>query len=307
MIIVKTPLRISLAGGGTDIKPWYSQYGAIFLSATINKYIYTSLARSAYNPRIRLRYSKMEEVSEAYELKNEIARETIQQYLLGGGVEITTHAEIPAATGLGSSGAFGVSLLHVLNPTWNAATLAEQATRIQMDVLGYPVGKQDQYTAAYGGVGLYAIDFDGDVTVSPFMNTGTWKKLQEKLVMFYTGITRDTNEVLRESTLDGLSTVAEVGGKMIEALGKEQFDIYGALLDEHWAAKKKRGKLSSPQIDEWYEKAKENGALGGKLVGAGGGGHLLCYTNDRQRLIDAMPLKEEEFEFAFEGSKVFEI
>lgn len=304
MVIARSPLRITLAGGGTDIPSWYEQYGSIFLSAAINKYIFTTLHRSKYNPHIRLRYSRMEEVEKAEELQNEIARATLQEYLYGDPVEITTHAEIPANTGLGSSGAFGVGLLHVFHPRWGKDTLAEQATRIQMEVLKYPVGKQDQYVAAYGGVRLYSIDYDGDVVVSPFLEKGQLDRLAEKLVLFYTGLRRDTNEVLRESSTDGLKEIVEISRKMIEALKKEQFDTYGQLLNEHWHHKKRRGKITNEFIDDWYELGITHGALGGKIVGAGGGGFLLFYTNDRQRLINAMPMMHQDFSFDYDGSKI---
>lgn len=301
MVIVRSPLRISIAGGGTDIPSWYKIHGSMFISAAIDKYIYTTLHRSKYNPNIRLRYSKMEEVATVDEIQHEIFRETLRGHLVGP-AEITSHAEIPSGTGLGSSGAFGVGVLQALNPTWRAPQLAERATSIQIETLKYPIGKQDQYVSAFGGVRVYEVDSDGEVNTRTFMENP--QGLAERLVMFYTGIKRDTNDVLKASTADGLEKIQEIAHKSLKALGTGDFDEYGRLLNEHWEFKKQRGGMTTPEIDKWYGFGKRLGALGGKLIGAGGGGFLLFYTHDPDKLIHGMPLMHQPFKFDLEGSKV---
>lgn len=301
MVITRSPLRISLAGGGTDLPTWSKQHGSMFISVAIDKYIYTTLHRSQYNPKIRLRYSEMEEVKTVDEIKHEIFRETLKGHLIGQ-AEITSHAEIPSGTGLGSSGAFGVGVLHALNPTWKASQLASRSSEIQMNILKYPIGIQDQYVSAYGGLRTYEINPEGDVYTAPFLENP--EDLEKKLVMFYTGIKRDTNEILKKSTTDGMEFIQSLAWKAKGALGNRDFDSYGKMLNEHWEYKKQRGGMTSPAIDKLYTIGLKNGALGGKLIGAGGGGFLLFYTNERERLIEAMPAKYQPFKFDLEGSKV---
>src|SRR3990167_1789329 len=303
MRIVRTPLRISIAGGGTDLPVWSREHGSMFISAAINKYIYITLQRSAYNPKINLRYSEIEEVDIVDEIKHDIIRETLKHVGEKGPVQITSHADIPSGAGLGSSGAFGVAVLHALKEDIkDRINLAIMASRIQMGQLGYPIGYQDQLAAALGGVNEYRIDEKDECTVMPLQFNHS--KFLEKIVLFHTGIKHDANDVLKKSSTDGLQEVQNLAWEMKYALNTGDFDAYGEMLDAHWKQKKRRGAMSSQLIDEWYDLGIKNGALGGKLIGAGGGGFLLFYTTDRDRLINNMPLQHEPFQFEFEGSKI---
>jgi D-glycero-alpha-D-manno-heptose-7-phosphate kinase len=302
MVISKAPLRISIAGGGTDLPVWYRDHGSIFISAAIDKYIYTTAHRSPFDKRIRVRYSTMEQVDSVDEVKNEIARETLKICDITDSIEITSHAEIPSGTGLGSSGTFGVGMLHALNPEMDPTTLAVVSSHIQMNKLKLPVGFQDQCVAAVGGVAVYTIESNGHIRVLPIK--GGLKDLEENLLMFYTGIKRDTNKVLEGSSTDGLDKIQELAFKTLEAFGKQNWAEYGKILNEHWEYKKKRGRMTSPEIDKWYKIGLKNGAIGGKIIGAGGGGFLLFYTEDKLRLIKNMPLMHVPFKFSKEGSKI---
>lgn len=299
MLITRTPLRIPLAGGGTDLPVWYSQHGSMFISAAIDKYVWITYHRSQYDQKIRVRYSKMEEVDSIEQVQNEIFRESLR-FASPGGLEITSHAEIPAGTGLGSSGSFGVGLLHALTGL-GPEQLAHTATQIQWN-LGYPIGWQDQVIAAAGGIQEVHITKDGSVSCKP-LNVNA-QELQSRLALFYTGIKRDTNEVLRKSTTDGLELVQDLAWQAKDALEKGQWNRYGDLLNEHWEAKKKRGGMTNPQIDEWVNLGLDNGARGAKVLGAGGGGFIMFYTEDKERLIKAMPLMYQPFAFDHEGSKM---
>ena len=298
MLIIKTPLRISIAGGGTDVPLWYREHGSMFISAAIDKFIYTTFHRSDFSKKIRCRYSKMEEVDSIDEIENRIIKETFKRHGVKDSVEITSHAEIPSGTGLGSSGSFGVGVLQALFPYMNGYELGKEATRIQMDFA--PIGFQDQMIAGEGVVRRYVIKQDGFVKSEDFDVKG----LDEKLVMFYTGIKRDANEVLKKSSNDGLVEIQTLAYTMQEALESKEYDWYGKLLNIHWEEKKRRGGMTSPEIDSWYDLGMKNGALGGKLIGAGGGGFLMFYTNDRERLIKSIPLKHINFKFYAKGSEV---
>src|SRR3990167_3242302 len=205
MIIVRTPLRISIAGGGTDLPVWSREHGSMFISAAINKYIYITLQRSAYNPKINLRYSEIEEVYMVDEIKHDIIRETLRYVGEKGPIQITSHADIPSGLGLGSSGSFGVGVLKALEPSLSPAYLAKEASLIQMEKLGYPCGIQDQFVAAYGGINEYTIYKNGNTAVSPIDFTS--KTLENRLVMFHTGVKHNTNAVLKKSSTDGLHEV----------------------------------------------------------------------------------------------------
>lgn len=301
MIIVRTPLRLSIAGGGTDLPSWYREHGSMFISAAIDKYIYTILHKP-FEDKIILHYSESEEVEEIKDIKNDIIRETFNVFYIKKPIEITTLADIPSGTGLGSSGSFGVGLVQVLNPNSNKEFLAKQSSEIQMNKLSYPIGYQDQYVAAFGGLKTYTIFVNGEIKVKPLKIN--YKMFQKNLVMFYTGIKRDTNEILSKSTTEGLGDIQRLAYEAKEALEGQQFDKYGHLLNEHWESKKKRGGMTNTEIDKYYELGLKNGALGGKLIGAGGGGFLLFYTNDREGLIKNMPLRYQPFGFDFGGSKI---
>lgn len=318
MIIVRTPLRISLGGGGTDLKSFYSLYGSTFVSVAINKYIYITLHRSGFSKKIRCRYSIMEEVEDVEDLKNEIMRETLKKYDVYDSIEVTSHAEIPSGTGLGSSGTFGVALAHALKVS-NGMTLvreelAEEATEIQADILKHPIGKQDQYAAAFGGLNAYQVSKEGKVNVYPLdMLPESKALLESRLVMFFTGYSRDANNILGEQekktkqkdeiVIESLKEIQKYGFRIKDALEDGNLDMFGELMNLHWIEKKKRSNtMSNPEIDKWYKIGMENGALGGKLVGAGGGGFLLFYAHNVDRLVRAIDLKHVPFKFDYQGS-----
>lgn len=301
MIIVRTPLRLSIAGGGTDLPAWYKNHGSMFISAAINKYIYITIQQNNYSEKINLRYSETEEVDNIDEIKHNIIRETLRLFPQRGGINITSHADIPSGTGLGSSGSFGVAIVHALNQNATPNFLADKSTEIQKDILGFPIGLQDQYAAAYGGINAYTINKKGQIRIEEIKA----HYLQEKLALFYTGIKRDANAILAHSTLEGLEEVQSIGFRVREALAGMLEGNYGVLMDEHWQQKKKRHpEMSNPKIDGLYRLGKQNGAIGGKLIGAGGGGFLLFYTNNREKLIKAMPLTHQPFLWDTEGSKI---
>jgi len=309
MIIVRTPLRLPIAGGGTDLKRWYSKYGSMFISATINKFVYTTFHQSEYDNRIRLRYSKMEEVDRIEDIQHDIIRETLKFVGVKGGLELTSHAEIPSGTGLGSSGAFGVGVLHALQEPVKEE-LAWRATLVQMKLLGHHIGQQDQWASAIGGINIFKVDKTGSVSSKP-LNINH-ESLNNNLVMFYTGIKRDANKVLAQSKDYGLEEIQSLAWDTKRALETGQLDDLGLIFNEHWAAKKKRGGMTDETIDMWYDYAMNNGAIGSKLIGAGGGGFLLCYTKRRDQLIAAMTdddndlhvkgLKHQPFSFEFAGT-----
>src|SRR3990167_1617843 len=300
MVIIRTPLRIPIAGGGTDLPSYYTKFGSTFISAAINQYIYTTYHRSKFDSKIRLRYSRMEELEHIDDIKNEIIRETLREHNIRDNVELTRQAEIRSGTGVGSSGSFGVGILHAIYPDATKEFLARESTRIQMDVLKYPVGVQDQYAAAYGGANVYKVDKNGLVEVEPINVSG----LADKLLLFFTGIKRDANEVLAKSTAKGLDKIQWLAFETREVLEAGNYHRYGEILSEHWEYKKKRGGMTDKNIDIWYNIGIKNGAIGGKLVGAGGGGFLLFYTEDKARLVNAMPLQYIPFKFESGGSKV---
>ena len=312
MIIGRVPLRISIAGGGTDLPSFYSKFGSTFISAAIDKYIYITYHRSRFDKSIRLRYSKMEEVSTTDKIQHEIIRETFKANGVKSNVELTSHAEIPSGTGLGSSGSFGVGILHAIKGE-NAMTheLAEEATRIQMGVLGHPIGVQDQYVAAFGGVNVYEVSTAGKVGVAP-LNADT-SLLNDRLALFFTGFKRNANEVLvtqkenAEAMEETLHNTQKLCYDIKDALERGNQRKFGELMNHHWEEKKKRSPImTNRRIDDLYDLALKNGAVGGKLVGAGGGGFLLFYTEDREKLIRAMPVQHVPFRFDFEGSKILQ-
>lgn len=304
MVITKTPLRLSIAGGGTDLPSWYSRHGSMFVSGAINKYVYITYHRSLFDKKVRARYSEMEEVNSTDDLKNKILRETFKYYGIKDRVEITSHADIPSGTGLGSSGSFGVGVVKALGSDLSKAELAELATKIQIDKCGFPIGKQDQYVASYGGLNIYKVSPKGYVKVKKLLIDH--ETLEDRLALFFTGVKRDTNEVLSKSSQEGLEKIQELAIETVGALRDGDLDRYGEVLNEHWEYKKLRGGMTNKKIDEYYRLGLENGATGGKLVGAGGGGFLLFYTRDRKKLIKNMPLEYVPFRFVFEGSKIID-
>jgi D-glycero-alpha-D-manno-heptose-7-phosphate kinase len=322
MIITRTPLRITLGGGGTDLPSYYEQFGGLVISAAINKYIFISVNRT-FTPDYFLKYSALERVDEAADIEHPIVREVLLAHGVEPSVEIVSMADIPSGTGLGSSGAFTVGLLRAIyairRDHVSAGELADEACRIEIERLSRPVGKQDQYVAAFGGLKTYHFNPDGTVTVAPLpVSTETFHDLEEHLLMFFTGYSRAADQVLEEqrskstagdsSMIDNLHFVKELGLRSQTALTQGDVEGFASIMHEHWEHKKKRSaSMSNPMIDRWYETGRANGAIGGKLVGAGAGGFLLFYTRDPRSLRLAMAaegLAEVRFSFDSDGSVV---
>ncbi len=325
MIVARAPLRIPLGGGGTDLPSYYSQYGGFVLSAAINKYVYISVNRPQVDDLIRVKYSKSETVEDLNEVQHELVREAMRLTGVERGVEIVAMADVPAGTGMGSSGSFLVALLRALHAMKHEhvapGQLAEEACHIEMEMAGSPVGKQDQYVAAFGGVTCFDISKDGQVGVSRInFSNHQVDELRSNLLLFYTGIQRRAMDILEDQkrdtaafnpdVIDSLHRTKDLGLQIKEALEEGDFGRFGELMDVHWQNKKRRsGKISDPRIDRWYELARDNGAVGGKLIGAGGGGFLLLYCpsshkGQLRKVIAEEGLREMPFDFDFEGAKV---
>ena len=323
MIITRSPLRISLGGGGTDLPSYYSQHGGMVISAAIDKYVYVTVMRP-FVPGIFLKYSKLEHVDKVDEVEHPIIREALRILeFKTPQLEITTLADIPAGTGLGSSGSFTTAILKALyahrRRLIHPNDLARMACEIEIERLKEPVGKQDQYISAYGGITRFIFDPDGSVKADPLpINNNTLCDLEDNLMLFFTGFSRNAGDVLRDQDTRTLSSdptmiqnlhyVKELGIRSGQALMDGNTALFGELMHEHWEHKKKRSKeISNSQINEWYEYGRAHGAIGGKLVGAGGGGFLMFYAEDRRKLRQAMTyagLEEVRFNFEFEGTKV---
>ncbi len=324
MIVTRTPTRISLGGGGTDIRSYASRFGGSLISAAIDKYVYITINKR-FEDGIRVSYSETEIVDGVDDVRHPIVREALRLMEMGPGLEIISIADVPANTGLGTSGSFTVGLLNALHAfrrdIVSARVLAEEASTVLMDVLEEPIGTHDQYLAAFGGVTCLEIGQDGSVEVSPgAVNDGTLDELQSSVLLFYTGIRRMASDVLADESKsvakgngdvsEALHKVKEIGLEIRDALGNGDLHSFGNLLDEHWQFKKLLSpKVSCGQVDRWYELAKVNGALGGKLIGAGGGGFFMfcCDNGDKPRLRQAMAdegLREMRFGIEQEGSKV---
>jgi D-glycero-alpha-D-manno-heptose-7-phosphate kinase len=323
LIIARSPLRITLGGGGTDLPSYYRQHEGFLIAVAIDKYVYVSVMRP-FRPGIYLKYSQIEHVDRVEEIRHPIIREAVQMLgLRTPQVEITTLADIPAGTGLGSSGSFTTALLKALyahrKRLIHPSELAQMACHIEMDRLGQPVGKQDQYIAAYGGVTCFTFSKNDSVEAKPLaISMDTLFDLEDNLLLFFSGFARSAGSILKdqdartamsdEAMLKNLHYVKELGYRSKEALENGRPGLFGELMHEHWEHKKRRSAaMSNPQIDEWYELGRKNGALGGKLVGAGGGGFLMFYASDRNKLRHAMAragLEEVRFRFDFEGTKI---
>lgn len=323
MIITRSPLRITLGGGGTDLPSYYRQHGGFLIAAAIDRYVYVTVMRP-FVEGIFLKYSKLEHVEKTDDVEHPIIREAIRT--LGFStpqVEITTLADIPAGTGLGSSGSFSTALLKALyahrRRLLHPSELAELACEIEINRLGEPIGKQDQYIAAYGGVTCFTFNQDERVEARPLkLSMEALFNLEDNLLLFFTGFSRSAGAILAdqktrteradEDMLANLHYVKELGLRSRDALEKGDTDTFGQLMHEHWDHKRRRsGGMSNAHIDEWYELGRKNGAIGGKLVGAGGGGFLMFYSEDHRRLRAAMAragLEEVRFRFDFEGTKV---
>ena len=323
MITGRSPLRISLGGGGTDLPSYYLTHGGFVVSAAINQYVHVGIHRTPLKEMV-VRYSQIERVPNAAELKHPIIREALKLVgIADTNIEITSMADVPAGTGLGSSGSFTTCLVKVLHKFKRhfiePRELAEMACHIEIDLLGEPIGKQDQYIAAFGGVTAFEFKPDGQIGVRPVNATEeTLDILEDNLVMVSTGIYRSASQVLKEqddkskkndkAMVDNLHYVKELGYRSLEAIERGNLAEFGRIMHEHWQQKKKRSSsMTNAEIDRWYGIALENGAIGGKLIGAGGGGFLMFYTEQKSRLRRAMReagLMEIKFGFDYEGTKI---
>ena len=323
MIITRSPLRISLGGGGTDLPSYFGKFGGFLIAAAIDRYVYVTVNRP-FGAGIRLKYSDIENVDTVDEVRHPILREALRMMnLRTPQIEITTLAEIPSGTGLGSSGSFTTALVKALyahrRRLLHSSEVARLACEIEIERLHEPVGKQDQYIAAYGGVTCFDFHPDGSVSAQPLaLGMDTLFELEDNLLLFFTGFSRSAGSLLQDQKtrsdaedpemIDNLHYVKDLGYRSQRALEAGRCHEFGELLHEHWEHKKRRSKgMSNPKIDEWYELGRRNGAIGGKLVGAGGGGFLLFYAEDRKGLRQAMRdsgLEEVRFRFDFEGTKV---
>jgi D-glycero-alpha-D-manno-heptose-7-phosphate kinase len=323
MIIARSPLRITLGGGGTDLPSYYERFGGFLVAAAIDRYVYITL-HDTFMPHLLVKYSDLERVDNASELKHPILREAFALLGMDGHfLELTSMADIPAGTGLGSSGSFTTALLKVLHAQKRSlvhpAELAAQACEVELGRLKEPIGKQDQYIAAYGGITCFKFLENGKVEAWPLkLARETRDNLEDNLLLFFTGFSRSASAILKEqdqksksddkSMIENLHFVKDLGLKSQAALENGNLPEFARLMDVHWQHKKQRsGGMSNPKINEWYELAMANGALGGKLIGAGGGGFLMFYSEDKVRLRHAMTragMQEVRFRFDFEGTKL---
>jgi D-glycero-alpha-D-manno-heptose-7-phosphate kinase len=323
MIITRSPLRITLGGGGTDLPSYYREHGGFLISAAIDRFVYVTVTRP-FVPGIYLKYSQLEHVDRADDVRHPIIREAIKAIGMSSPqIEITTLADVPAGTGLGSSGSFTTALLRALyafeRRHIGSHELAELASDIEIRRLGEPAGKQDPYASAFGGLTAFTFHPDERVDARPLkMPGGTLFDLEDDLLLFFTGFSRKAGDILQDQVsrteandremVTGLNDVKALGVRSLEMLEAGRTTEFGQLLHEHWEHKRRRSAgMSNPQIDEWYELGRKNGALGGKLVGAGGGGFLMFYAENHRRLREAMSragLQEARFNFCFEGTKV---
>lgn len=323
MIITRSPLRVTFGGGGTDVPSYYREHGGFLIAAAIDRYVFVTVMRP-FTPGIFLKYSKLEHVQSVHEVQHPIVREALIMIESDPSqVEITTLADIPAGTGLGSSGSFTTALLKALynfrRRLLHPHELAELACDLEINRLKEPIGKQDQYIAAYGGITCFRFHPDDRVEAYPLkMSSAVVHDLEDNLLLFFTGYSRSAGAILKDQVVRtgqsdqdmvaNLHYVKELGLRSKQALEDGNTFLFGQLMHEHWEHKKKRSRgMSNPQIDQWYELALKNGAVGGKLVGAGGGGFLMFYAEDHKRLRQAMTeagLEEVRFRFDFQGTKV---
>ena len=321
MLLTRTPLRISLGGGGSDLPSYYERYGGFFVSAAIDKYIYVGINKT-FNKKYFIRYQSQELVDSVQDIKHPLIREAMKDYDPGP-IEIVSMADIPAGTGLGSSGSFTVGLLRALKShnrvTATAASIAEEACEIEINRLNEPVGKQDQYIAAIGGITSFEIDKKGQVTASPLkIDPETVHDLEDNLLLFFTGYSRSASSILGDQKnksdqydklmIRNLQSIVEIGMESKDVLERGDTNKFAKLMHNHWMQKKDRSiGMTNEKINDWYEAGMRNGAKGGKLVGAGGGGFLMFYADDASKLRGCMlgeGLEEVRFRFDFEGTSL---
>ncbi len=324
MILARAPLRIPLGGGGTDLPSYYSRFGGFFIGAAIDKYVFVTVNRPASDDLIRLKYSRSEEVQHVDELQHDLVRASLNELKLDRNIEIASMADVPAGTGMGSSGSYLVALLVALHtlkrdhqPKWE---LAEQACHIEIDLAGHPVGKQDQYVAVWGGLNCYEVSVNGDVTVTDLkVPTYALEDLERCVLLFNLGQTRKSDLILSQQksdtdagtgvVVDSLHRTKELGMAIKESLEQGDLVAFGRLLHEHWTNKKARSpQISDGRIDRIYDRARECGALGGKLMGAGGGGFLMLLAEPEsvrrvRESVAAEGIRQMPFKFDLEGAK----
>jgi D-glycero-alpha-D-manno-heptose-7-phosphate kinase len=323
MIIARSPLRITFGGGGTDLPSYYKEFGGFLISAAIDKYVYVTALRP-FRPGIFLKYSKIEMAEGIDGIQHPIVREVLRDYPeTVPQIEITTLADIPSGTGLGSSGSFTTALLKAVSTyhreSLPAETLASRACEIEIERLKEPIGKQDQYIAAYGGITCFQFNQDDSVRVAALkLSPESYHDLEDNLLLFFTGYERSASSILKDQKVRTENSEADIIGQMHEVkemglksktlLESGKLTDFADLMHHHWLLKRRRStNITNPQIDEWYELGRKNGAVGGKLVGAGGGGFLLFYAEDRHKLRKAMSscgLEEVRFRFDFSGTNV---
>jgi D-glycero-alpha-D-manno-heptose-7-phosphate kinase len=322
MIVTRTPLRISIGGGGTDLPSYYRRGGASVISAAIDKYVYLAI-NATFTDDYLLKYSIHERVRRLDDIEHALIREVLRRYDVRPGIEIVSVADIPAGTGLGSSGSFTVGLLHALHGhtrrRCSIEALAAEACHIEIERLGDAVGKQDQYIAAFGGITRFDFRADDSVGVERMpLSAPTLADLEDNLLLFFTGYSRRASSILQDqqqrtvvddaAMVANLDAVHDLGLRIGAALESGDTAKFAALMHEHWVEKRARSAgISNDQIDEWYRLALDNGAVGGKLVGAGAGGFLLFYAEDPRCLRRAMAdvgLPEVRFGFDHDGSVV---
>jgi D-glycero-alpha-D-manno-heptose-7-phosphate kinase len=320
VIFTRAPLRISLGGGGTDLPSYYANHGGFLVSGSIDKYVYM-LTHTVFQKRYRMKYSETEEVDAIADIRHPILRETLLRHWRGNPLEIAVVADVPAGTGMGSSGAFTVGLIKAVSmakrQSITPGNLAEAACEIEIDVLGEPIGKQDQYVSAHGGICSYTFDRDGAVTVRPLeLDEATLRHLRNNLLLFYTGEARSASTILADQVartgaddqemVDNLHRTKEMGHRSLALLEAGDLEAYAELMHEHWENKRRRSPgMTGERIDTLYTLARRSGCLGGKLVGAGGGGFLLVYAQrpeDTRQAMAAAHAPELPFDFEFQGA-----
>jgi D-glycero-alpha-D-manno-heptose-7-phosphate kinase len=324
MIFSRAPLRISLGGGGTDLPSYYAEHGGFLVSGAIDKYVYM-LTHTVFQRCYRMKYSELEEVDEVCQIRHPILRVSLQQHWRGAPLEIASVADVPAGTGMGSSGAYTVCLIKNLirarHSSINPAELAEAACEIEMGILGEPVGKQDPYVAAHGGICSYTFRPDGEVEVEPLeLDLAVLRQLRDRLLLFYTGEARSASKMLADQDtrskvgdqqmIENLHHTKELGRRIHGLLLEGDLEGYAELMHEHWKHKRVRSPgMTNERVDHLYTEARRNGVIGGKLVGAGGGGFLLVYTRtpeDTRRAMAGADAPELAFDFEFAGATASE-
>lgn len=324
MIITKTPFRVTLGGGGTDLPSFYREHEGFILAVAIDKYMYLNVNTPILEDTIRVQYSRTELVRHVDDVQHTLAREALRFFHIDNGIEIVSMADVPAGTGLGSSSCYLIGLLNAMHTLTQSPTssehLAEEACQIELERLQKPIGKQDQYMASLGGLTTLEIAKDGRVTATRLcLPTELLEALESNTLLFYTGATHDTVNILEKQdsatrkktsgVVESLCEIKHIGIDIRDAIVHGHLRRFGELLDIHWQTKKRlSASISTRQIDEWYALAKQHGAIGGKICGAGGGGFLMLYCEENKpRLREAMRragLRELNFRFEFEGSKV---